>query len=652
MSPGDPAGTPTTQGPIAPAPAASLLHHFDAAAASARAQAEVRRREVHLPPVSTYRWWARRTEAIFGAVLDAAASTLPGRLVIADPFAGGGVISLAAVLRGHQLYAQDINPWATRGLAAMLSLHSPSDIRAAADALHRATKAVLEDAYTTTLDGEPATIAHTLRVASSCCSGCGQRAPTFPHPLVTLTTRRDLDGTSGWLACPFGHLTRARLDRKTPCRTCGKPLQPDADYAAGRQVRCPHCGLVERLDVRALAGTWRWEIALVQRLAGQQRQLTPPTPAERAQAAASRWRPQRDLGPIAAGRETGVLGRYGFTSWNDLYPARQRAVLEALLTACQDIDTTPAIRELLDLAICSAAEMAGHLSRWDRYYLKPYEAMAGHRFNVSLLVTEPHVWGVPGAGRGTVARRLHGLAKAAAWLGARIERPVRVQGPLPAGSRRTALSKQTAARIVTGSSQRIVLPVSSVDLVLTDPPYHDDIQYDELSLLLRAWAGLGNQHLAGEAVAVAKHGRNRQGQDYRRILTQVFAEVRRVLRPTGHLLLSYANRNPRAWADLFAALQQAGFQLVGHAVVHSENEHDYTKRAVRACTLDLLLDLIPKEGGPAAPVPHRSEASTTSGEQGFLALIAGWAAQVGRLNGGWEAAFLSQASKHPFVSER
>jgi adenine-specific DNA methylase len=76
-------------------------------------------------------------------------------------------------------------------------------------------------------------------------------------------------------------------------------------------------------------------------------------------------------------------------------------------------------------------------------------------------------------------------------------------------------------------------------------------------------------------------------------LTQVLAEVRRILRPTGHLLLSYANRNPRAWADLFAALQQAGLQSVGHAIVHSENEHDYTKRAVRACTHDLLLDLTP-----------------------------------------------------------
>jgi hypothetical protein len=33
-------------------------------------------------------------------------------------------------------------------------------------------------------------------------------------------------------------------------------------------------------------------------------------------------------------------------------------------------------------------------------------------------------------------------------------------------------------------------------------------------------------------------------------------------------------------------------------------------------------------------------------------LIAGWAAQVGRLKDGWEAAFLSEASKHAFVAEQ
>ena len=50
---------------------ASPLRHLDADAVSRAARAETRNREVYLPPVSVFRWWARRTEAVNGAVIDA-----------------------------------------------------------------------------------------------------------------------------------------------------------------------------------------------------------------------------------------------------------------------------------------------------------------------------------------------------------------------------------------------------------------------------------------------------------------------------------------------------------------------------------------------------------------------------------------------------
>ena len=57
--------------------------------------------------------------------------------------------------------------------------------------------------------------------------------------------------------------------------------------------------------------------------------------------------------------------------------------------------------------------MAGLLSRWDRYYLKSYESMAGHRFNFTTFATEPNVlganWGTTEAiEQNQVRRRLCG----------------------------------------------------------------------------------------------------------------------------------------------------------------------------------------------------------------------------------------------------
>lgn len=155
---------------------------------------------------------------------------------------------------------------------------------------------------------------------------------------------------------------------------------------------------------------------LVERVKGRSRELAVPTSAEKRQAEDSRWPTEIELGAIPAGQETHVLLRHGFKTWNDIYPARQRRLIEQLLKLAERASDSDASVLGLRLAIVGSVEMAGNLSRWDRYYLKSYEAMAGHRFNFTTFAAEPNVWGNQGAGRGSVLRRLASFAKGAQWL--------------------------------------------------------------------------------------------------------------------------------------------------------------------------------------------------------------------------------------------
>ena len=71
----------------------SILKGLDRAAVSAAARLETRNREVVLPPVSIYRWWARRTVAVNEAILKTAEGAFvrtDGVLSVLDPFSGGG----------------------------------------------------------------------------------------------------------------------------------------------------------------------------------------------------------------------------------------------------------------------------------------------------------------------------------------------------------------------------------------------------------------------------------------------------------------------------------------------------------------------------------------------------------------------------------
>lgn len=203
------------------------------------------------------------------------------------------------------------------------------------------------------------------------------------------------------------------------------------------------------------------------------------------------------------------------------------------------------------------------------------------------------------------------------------------------------------ARVVVGSSERLSVPAGTLDAVVTDPPYHDDVHYGELSDLFRAWAGEATGALDGDAIVRSLKGAS-DTDAYEALLTNVFTEVRRALRPEGHLVLSYANRLPAAWVALFSALQAGGFEAVGYAVVHSENETDHAKAGRRACTLDVLIDVVPAVGAPVTP--HRPRTEPTTDEEVFCHLVGGWALRIGHLSADWAATFSDDLGTSAFLT--
>jgi hypothetical protein len=206
--------------------------------------------------------------------------------------------------------------------------------------------------------------------------------------------------------------------------------------------------------------------------------------------------------------------------------------------------------------------------------------------------------------------------------------------------RRVPLSADTT--IVRGSSEKIGVPDSHFDVVLTDPPYHDDVQYGELSWLFRAWQG-HTDPLDGDLTVGAAGCAD---GDYRQLLQSVFTEIRRTLKSDGHLILSYANRNPEAWIALAGALNDAGFVAVGYTFATSENESDHAKRGRRAATVDVLLDLIPFQG----PVDKFKPETTAATDQGsFIETVGAWLLRIGDLPPEWEGRMRAELHDADFI---
>ena len=329
----------------------------------------------------------------------------------------------------------------------------------------------------------------------------------------------------------------------------------------------------------------RWKAILVQRITSREHEIAEPSQAEQDQADDTHW-VRRTLGTIPASPETEVLLRHGFTDFADLYPARQLATLGTLLEAAEAAPAGTWARNIARACVIGAGEFAGLATRWDPSYLKPYETLASHRYNVTTLSAEIDPWGE--RGRGTVRRRLAHAAKASQWLARRSTKEH--------VSMRTATSRRTklgnGLTVVCGSSAAMPIPDGTVDLILTDPPYHDDVQYADLASIFRALgeasrsAGCEGDVRPSEVVAKQKTNASRAA------LTTIFTECRRVIAADGHMVLSFANRQPQAWIALLSALNASGSQACGFDVVHAENETEHSKSGKNACTLDVLLDLI------------------------------------------------------------
>jgi adenine-specific DNA methylase len=260
--------------------------------------------------------------------------------------------------------------------------------------------------------------------------------------------------------------------------------------------------------------------------------------------------------------------------------------------------------------------MAGYLCRWSRTHPKTFEAVANHCYTRSTVVVETNL--LSPMGRGTLPRRLLAAEKGLNWL--QVE-------PLPeriivcnGSARRRRL--QRGAMVVTGSSARQVLGNGTVQLVLTDPPYHDDLQYGELSRLFHVWLGvaLATPPPAEDTEAVPNPVRGTDTHCYEDIVSECFRESLRTLAPDGRLVLTFHNHNLAAWTALRNALIRSGFFVVGLATVSAENSADHGKRNRRTFLCDLVIECVRRPARGAAGVVSLMGRADTEQRRNLLAI--------------------------------
>ena len=156
---------------------------------------------------------------------------------------------------------------------------------------------------------------------------------------------------------------------------------------------------------------------------------------------------------------------------------------------------------------------------------------------------------------------------------------------------------------------------ASVDAIVMDPPYYDNVQYSELSDFYYVWQkrSLGDLYPGwfdepvtdknDEAVAnPARDGSSKSAyQRYLELMQGIFSECRRVLKDDGIMTVMFTHKKQEAWETLTESLIRNGWNITGTYPVDSESGHSTHQMNMAAAASTIFLACRPGERDERTP---------------------------------------------------
>ena len=572
------------------------------------AERESWRKELHRPVYHVHKWWANRLGSVFRGILLGCAlpegsdlqiefyrSHAFSELTIFDPFMGSGTTVGEAHKLGMTALGRDINPVAVEAVRTALGPIDRRGLLNAFDELSHGVGRRIRELYVSRdSNGRECDVLYYFWVMQVDCPECRRAVDLFPSYVIARNAFPQRN-PEVQLLCPGCGDIFPGLNGGTEatCRSCGLTFDPTQGTARGKRGTCRDCGceftILDAVANRdAPPGFRLYGKRILTR--GGAKEYLPVTDDDRAAFAHSSEELQRET---AAGRlalpelalehgyNTRQAMRYGFRTWRDFFNDRQLLALGWLKRGIENLTDATARRPLLTL-------FSGVLEFNNLFasYKGEGTGAVRHMFSHHILKPErtpieANVWGTPkssGSFSGLFqSRLLRALDYREAPTELQGKRSSRLCSPEFSGRIESAWPKRgkyhpRGIYLSCGNSGASGLPARSVDFVVTDPPFFDNVHYSELADFFRAWQ-TSSKETAASPPTTTRHPDEVQDTDAARFaakLRDVFRECARVLKDDGLLVFTYHHSRPTGWQSLAEAILGAGFRVVNAHPVKSE----------------------------------------------------------------------------------
>ena len=157
------------------------------------------------------------------------------------------------------------------------------------------------------------------------------------------------------------------------------------------------------------------------------------------------------------------------------------------------------------------------------------------------------------------------------------------------------------------------IPDNSVDLIITDPPYLEQVLYSEYMQLYKPFLGL-HYNLKDEIVVSSAPSRSKDKTEYFDLLEQVFCMCSKKLKPEHYLCLYFHDCSLEVWNKLISILERSCFRFITQIHIDKTNTLKNIISPKKSLNGDSVLIFSREE----APVSHTANESMTEIEQEII----------------------------------
>jgi putative DNA methylase len=572
------------------------------------AERESWRKEVHRPIYHVHKWWAKRLGSVFRGIL--LGSMLPEEadlaadfyrpcayphITVFDPFMGSGTTIGEAHKLGFTAIGRDINPVAVKSVQTALGTMDKAKLQAAFATLSQGVGKRLLTLYRSTdSTGRPCDVLYFFWVMQAPCPSCRKSVDLFPSWIIARNAYPSRKPEIQILCPSCGDIFPGIHGQRTvTCRTCHAAFDPEHGHAKGAKATCGHChhhfSIIDAIASTHSRPEFRLYGKLVLTRDGTKEYL-PATAADQAayEECSTQLRDhakRRDiLLPTLAlqhGYNTRQAMSYGFTAWPDFFNDRQLLALGLLDAAISKLADESA-RNALSTLFSGVLEFNNMFASYKGEGTGAVRHMFSHHIlKPERTPIEANPWGTPkssGAFSNLFRSRLLRAVDyrlAPTEVNGRGSDKGRVCAPPFSGNIQQqwpldGTFKERGIYLSCGDSASTGLQPRSIDLIITDPPFFDNVHYSELADFFHAWQQLRQTTGLNVTTRSLAEVQDSDADGFAEKLQGVFRECGRILKDDGLLVFTYHHSRDEGWTALAEAILGAGFVVVNTQPVKAE----------------------------------------------------------------------------------